>query len=143
MSPQLLLQLGEDGIRRAAFAAIGRGQPFLHRLDGFQPLGQVEEPLIGFGVLHHQLGLAVDGEHERLAGLLELIEEFGGVPLEVGEGVDIAGQVHDASGDRIVNASNSMLLHYGGDGKHGNSMHATTIIELGGNNPLYSSPDAK
>ena len=39
--------------------------------------GDVEQPLIGFCVLHDSLGLAVDGQHYRPLALLELLEELG------------------------------------------------------------------
>jgi hypothetical protein len=38
--------------------------------------------LIGCGVLNHQLGLAVDGEHDRVPGLLQLKSNIGNTVIE-------------------------------------------------------------
>ena len=45
-------------------------------------LGQLDELLIGSGVLHDQFGLAVDGEHDGVAGFLQLAEESGVLRLK-------------------------------------------------------------
>src|SRR5512135_2438101 len=47
-------------------------------------LGQLETLLIRFGILHDHLRLAVDGQDDRAAGLLELLGGFRGLLLEFG-----------------------------------------------------------
>ena len=66
---------------RTALAQIDRSQPLLDRLDGFQPLRQVQQLLIGFGVLDDDFRLAVHGQHERMAVLFQSVEEFRRVAL--------------------------------------------------------------
>ena len=56
-------------------------------------LGRLAEPLVGGGVLDDQLGLAVDGQDDRLAGLLHLINEFRRVLFEIGQRVNVAADV--------------------------------------------------
>src|SRR5207253_1969521 len=58
-------------------------------LDGFDPIHDLQELLIGLGILDHEFRLAVDGEHDRLSGLLQLPEELDRVPLETREPIDV------------------------------------------------------
>ena len=46
----------------------------------FGPLGELDQILIGCGVLHHQLGLTAHGQHDGVHGFFQLAEELGGVP---------------------------------------------------------------
>ena len=108
---QLLLQIVKRRVERAALATFHRRQALLDRPNRFQPLSQVEQPLIRFRILHDQLGLAVDGQHQRMAGPLELGKELGGVAFEIRQGMNISAQVHFGPPlfSRIDKASNSML----------------------------------
>src|SRR5260370_5776212 len=68
-----------------AFAGVGFG-------------GEVEEALVGGGVLDDGFGLAVDGEDDGAAGLLKALHHFDGVVAEGGEGLDVFSDVdHGAS----------------------------------------------
>lgn len=87
LGPQLFLQGVKDLIHRATLAAIDRNQPFPHRLDRFQPLRQVEQMLIRFGILHDYFGLAIDGQHERMTTFLELTKKRGCIAFEIGQRV--------------------------------------------------------
>jgi len=48
-----------------------------------------EKLLIGFSTLDHDLRLAVDGEHGRMASLLELADVIARVPLKFAKRVDV------------------------------------------------------
>jgi hypothetical protein len=88
--PHFLLKVVKHILHRATFAEFRACQSFLDGLDGFQPLREIERSLMGFRILHDQLGLAVDGEHQRMTSLLELDREFGRVALKVRQWVNIA-----------------------------------------------------
>jgi hypothetical protein len=79
---------------RAAFA-----QVFKSLANGFFFAGlggEVEEALILGWALDDGFGLAVDGEDDGAAGLLEALHELDGVVAEGGKGLDVFGDVnHD------------------------------------------------
>ena len=56
--------------------------------------GEVEEALVGGGVLDDGFGFAVDGEDDGAAGLFEALHHFDGVVAEGGEGLDVFGDVN-------------------------------------------------
>jgi hypothetical protein len=51
--------------------------------------GDIEEALIGFGILDDGCGLALNGEHYGPLALLELFHEVAGTSPERGQGLDI------------------------------------------------------
>ena len=51
--------------------------------------GDIEEPLILFGVLHDSLGLTIDGQHYGPLALLDLLEKFGRIAPKVCQRLDI------------------------------------------------------
>ncbi len=79
-------------VGHAGPACLPRPLPDAFENAGF--LGEVEELLIRLRVLHDQSGFPVDGQHDRLAGRLELLDEFRRAVLEVGQRLDVAVQVH-------------------------------------------------
>jgi hypothetical protein len=62
--------------------------------------GEVEEALVGGGVLDNGFGFAVDSEDDGAAGLFEALHHFDGVVAEGGEGLDVFGDV-DHGGLRL------------------------------------------
>jgi hypothetical protein len=46
------------------------------RLVNVGPRGDVEQTLIGFGVLHHRLSLTIDGQNDRALTFFQLLEKF-------------------------------------------------------------------
>jgi hypothetical protein len=85
----------------------GDGAARLHVLqslaDAFEYLGllrHLAELLVGGRILDDQLGLTVDGQNDRLSGLLQMPNEVCGVLLEVGHRVDIAAEVQHGSSRR-------------------------------------------
>jgi hypothetical protein len=38
--------------------------------------GNIQQALIGFGILHNRFRLSIDGKHQRSLGLLKLFHEF-------------------------------------------------------------------
>jgi len=51
--------------------------------------GDIEQPLISLGVLHNGLCFSIDGEYKRPLRFLQMLHELGGIPAEVGHGLDI------------------------------------------------------
>jgi hypothetical protein len=60
---------------------------------GVSPGSDVEELLIGFGILHDCFGLAVDSKNNRLLTSLKALHEFPGVTPESGHRLDVFGDV--------------------------------------------------
>ena len=46
------------------------------RLINVGPRGDVEQPLIRFGILHYRFGLTIDGQNDRTLALFQLLEKF-------------------------------------------------------------------
>src|SRR5262245_43618913 len=61
-------------------------------LNPFDRLDAVEERLVGLGILHDQLGLAVDGQDKRVSGLPEPIQQVDGIALELTERTNVVGK---------------------------------------------------
>ncbi len=55
--------------------------------------GEVEEALVGGGILEDGFRFAVDGEDDGALGGFELLEEIGGVVAKGGEGLGVLGGV--------------------------------------------------
>src|ERR1035441_2538101 len=55
--------------------------------------GDVEQALIGFGVLHNGLGLALDREHYGPLAFLELLHEVAGAAAEGSQRLDVFGDI--------------------------------------------------
>src|SRR5882724_6368511 len=88
-----LAHLLEDLVHRASPACV---QVFETLTDAFLRAslgGEVEEALVGGGVLDDSFGFAVDGEDDGAAGLFEALHHFDGVVAEGGEGLDVFGDV--------------------------------------------------
>jgi hypothetical protein len=60
----------------------------------------VEQTLIGFGVLHNRCSFAVDREHHRAFGLLKLLHEVAGRPAKRGQRLNVTRDVHYLSPPR-------------------------------------------
>lgn len=57
--------------------------------DALLDVGEGEEALAGGGILEDGFGFAVDGEDDGALDSFELLEEFGGVVAESGEGLGV------------------------------------------------------
>jgi len=57
--------------------------------------GNVEQTLIGFGVLHDRCSFAVNREHYRAFGLLELFHEVAGRPAKCSQRLNVTSDVQD------------------------------------------------
>jgi len=55
----------------------------------FDLRGDVEQTLIGFGILHGCSALSVDGKHERFFGLLKVLHELRGISAESGHRLNV------------------------------------------------------
>jgi len=53
----------------------------------------VEQPLIGFRVLHDGLGLAIDGQDHRSPGLLHLLKKFPRSPPKICQRLNVLRDV--------------------------------------------------
>jgi hypothetical protein len=62
--------------------------------DGAEPIEQV---LIGFRILNHGLGFALNRKHYGASALLELLHELGGVAPKAGKRADIFRDVEHGS----------------------------------------------
>jgi hypothetical protein len=67
---------------RAPFPPLGLLQAPAHATNALEQFLVIEELLIGFGALDHDLCLAVDGQHSRVACLLEFANVIARVALE-------------------------------------------------------------
>ncbi len=69
-------------------------QPSLNALDG---LHAVEKLLVGSSILNDHLGPPVDRQNQRVAALLEAVEDLRGVSFEITEGSNVVGNVQHGS----------------------------------------------
>jgi hypothetical protein len=51
--------------------------------------GDIEQMLIGFRILNHGLGFALNRKHYRASAFLELFHQLGGVAPKAGERTDV------------------------------------------------------
>jgi hypothetical protein len=65
-------------------------------LDTLDGLHAVEQGLVRLGVLHHELGSAVDGQHQRMARLPETVKKSRSVSLEITERADVVRKIDHA-----------------------------------------------
>jgi hypothetical protein len=52
--------------------------------------GDIEQSLIGFGILHDDFGLSVDGKDERFFRLFEMLRELRRIAAELSHGLKIS-----------------------------------------------------
>jgi hypothetical protein len=78
--------------RRCA-ASLHIGQAALGAFKGFELVDLIQKFLVCGGVLHNQFRLAIDGEHDWVAGPAHPGDEVAGVALEVAERMDILTDV--------------------------------------------------
>jgi len=71
-------------------ASLHASEPSLNPLDG---LHAFEENLVGFSILDDDLGLPVNRQDQGIPCLLEAVEKFRRVSLEVAEGSDVVRNV--------------------------------------------------
>jgi hypothetical protein len=55
--------------------------------------GQIQQPLIGLGILDHRFGFTLYGQHYGTVALLELFHQLCGIAPETGQGVNILGDI--------------------------------------------------
>jgi hypothetical protein len=79
----------EEISHRPAFSSLGLFQSAADPANAFQEFVIVEELLIRFGALHHNLGLAVHRQDGGLARLFELPDVGLRIPLKVAQGTDL------------------------------------------------------
>src|SRR5207245_8984950 len=84
------LQCFLDGTRAPCPDVLQAPADSLHDLH---PLDQLQELLVRGCILNDELRLAVDRQHHRRAGLLELLHELGSLPLEISEGMDVPRKI--------------------------------------------------
>src|SRR3972149_12019457 len=65
-------------------------------LNAFDRFDAVEQRLIGLGVLHDTLRLAIDRQNEGMPGLSEAVQEVDRVALEVTERTDVVSHIQHA-----------------------------------------------
>ena len=87
-----LLQQGAHG---PSFAPSCLFEPTADPSNRLKKLLAIEKFLVGLRALDDNLGLAIDGEHSRFAGLLQPANVVLGVSLELAQRVNVA-QVHDS-----------------------------------------------
>ena len=71
-----LAYFGEELCGCTAFALAQLGQPLTDAFAGIGCGGEVEQTLVGCGVLQYSLGLAVDGEDDGALRRLKLLHEL-------------------------------------------------------------------
>jgi len=74
---------------RTPFAALSLLETPTDTTNTFEQFLVVEQLLISFSALDHDLCLAVDGQHRRIARLLELADVVARVSLEFAQRVDV------------------------------------------------------
>ena len=89
----LLAHLLEELCGWTAFASVKLFQSLADAFVGVGLGGDVEEALVGGGVLDDGFGFAVDGEDDGALGSFEALHHFDGVVAEGGEGLDVFGDV--------------------------------------------------
>jgi hypothetical protein len=62
-------------------------------VNPFDSFDAIEQRLVGRGILNYQLGLAVNGQDQRVPGLSEAAEQIEGIALELTERPNVVGQV--------------------------------------------------
>src|SRR3954454_2729286 len=87
--PELKFEGGEGILGIFAGHLVHPLQAALNAHDRRRIGRQIEEPLLRFRVLHHDLGLPVYGQNLGTAGLLQMLHVRPCVPLEVGKRVDV------------------------------------------------------
>src|SRR5262249_26594309 len=70
-------------------------------LYAFDRLYTVEQSLVRLGVLHDQLRLAVDGQHQGVSRLPEAVQQVNRVALEVAERTDVVGKIEHVGPHQI------------------------------------------
>jgi hypothetical protein len=69
--------------------------------DAFSGIGlrrDVEQTLVGCTILNHNLGLPIDGEKHRTPRRLQVFDGFCRLPPEVGEGLNVSGNIEHTNG---------------------------------------------
>ena len=84
----------EDFARWARAAPRNVVQALANPLAGGSLGGDIEEPLIGRGILNHQFRFAVDGKNHGTAGGLQPLYNIGRLPAKIRQRLNIVGGVH-------------------------------------------------
>jgi hypothetical protein len=59
--------------------------------------GNVQKPLVCFGILHHGFRFSVHGEDQGPSGLFETADDLGGIASKRGQGLNIFGDIKHSS----------------------------------------------
>lgn len=82
-NPKLTFKGGESIIGIFTASCVHSMEAPLDPNDRRSPSRQIEELLVGRGVLNHKLRLAMDRKNLRTTGLLEMLDVSPCVPLEI------------------------------------------------------------
>src|ERR1019366_288628 len=86
-------EFGEELLRVAPLSKPGLVQALANSLASVGAGRDVEQPLIGSGVLDDGLGFAVDCQHHWPLAFLELLHEIPGAPAKSRERLNVLGDV--------------------------------------------------
>src|SRR5579859_4513855 len=64
-------------------------QALTDAFPGVRLRGDIEQALIGFGILHDRFGFSIDGENERFFGLFEMLHELRRIAAECRHGLNV------------------------------------------------------
>jgi hypothetical protein len=91
---------GFQGFAGRAYAAFFR--LFEALADTFRSVGlrrYIEQPLIGFGILHDRFGLSVDGKNQQFSRLFQMFQEFRRIAAKCRPGLNAFFDIeHDGLG---------------------------------------------
>src|SRR5580698_2905850 len=73
-------------------------EPLADSLFRIGTRGDVEQALVGFGVLHDGRGLSFDGEHHGTLALLQLLHEVAGTTAKSRKRLNVLGDVQHSFG---------------------------------------------
>src|ERR1700674_1490939 len=77
----------------AAFPLLGFLQALADSLEDVRAGGNVEQPLVGLGVLHNGRGFTLNRQDDGALALLELFHKVAGAAAEGGQRMDVSGDV--------------------------------------------------
>lgn len=86
-------ELGEEFPDGSHIASAGVFEALPDSFASVRLRGDVEQALIGFGILNHGPSLAFDGEHHGALGLLELLHKITGPAAEGGERLNVFSDI--------------------------------------------------
>ena len=98
----------EGGFRRRSATMRNIVQALTDAFAGVGTGSEVEEALVGFGILHDGCRLAVDRQNHRTLGLSQLLHEVAGSPSKRRQRLDVFRDVHQ----KVLTAPYKVLPEY-------------------------------